>query len=313
MTTGRAFERDATTPRSRLLKLTLAVLAALASAGALGADIYRCTVDGKTEYTDRPCKDGTFAAVVPSQSDGRPAGSTAPPSAEKVLAQHQPFTHDGFQWKVLSAQTFPALGPDSDPQASAKGTFVVVEFQLKNVSGTPRYYGEMKLLGNGTQYASSHEPYAKYQLGYDSNHSTKFEPGVTLKTFVVFDAADANEYILLVESRGGGDVRTKVRVAPVAGESALADSSNAATGASTLSASELEARERAEKAGERRFVKKGAPSATLRARLGPPDEKQYESGGQCWIYLPAPEDTETLTRICFADGVVYEVKRTIER
>jgi len=80
-----------------------------------------------------------------------------------------------------------------------------------------------------------------------------------------------------------------------------------------MSQSERDAQERAAKAGERRFITNGTSSANLRARLGPPDATEYEGGGECWIYEPSPNDQQTRRRICFKDGVVYDVQRTIQR
>lgn len=76
---------------------------------------------------------------------------------------------------------------------------------------------------------------------------------------------------------------------------------------------EIEQAERANKAGERRFVSKGAPSSDLLRRLGPPQSKDYVNGGECWNYSPDVQDSQTRTRICFANGIVYDVERSIQR
>jgi hypothetical protein len=80
---------------------------------------------------------------------------------------------------------------------------------------------------------------------------------------------------------------------------------------------ELEAQERADKAGERRFVLKGAPAAGLIGRIGVPEAKQFvpvgRTFGECWFYSPARLDPQTQTTICFSGGEVYEVTRTIQR
>ncbi len=87
--------------------------------------------------------------------------------------------------------------------------------------------------------------------------------------------------------------------------------------ARTATRAELEAQERADKAGERRFVLRGAPAAMLIGRLGPPEAKQYVSVGrnfgECWYYSPTHLDPQTETTICFSGGEVYEVRRTIQR
>lgn len=294
---------------SRFGQSILAALVVLAASGVFAADIYRCAEGGKVEYSDRPCKGGTANAVVPTPSDRRPGG-TRP--GDEPLPQHQTFTHDGFEWKVISARTFRVLGSDTNPQRPANNTFVVVELELKNVSDKPRYHGSTKLLGNGTQYSPSHTAYAKHQMGYGDNESTKFEPGVTMKTFVAFDAGITNEYVLLIES-WMGDARAKVRVIPTVGRSAGDNAARAAPSATPPSRPDPDAQERAAKAGERRFVRYGDPSANLGARLGSPDSKEYQDGGECWIYGPTPNDAQTRTRICFKRGVVYDVQRTVQR
>lgn len=133
--------------------------------------------------------------------------------ADKILSQYQTFKFDGFEWEIIKVKKFSYLGSESSPQKPSNGVFIVVEIQLKNISKEAKYYGSMTLLSNGTQYPqSSMEVYAKYQLGYESNSSTKFEPGSTLKTYAVFDAKSSYKAILLIEGRIGNNDRIKVNL-----------------------------------------------------------------------------------------------------
>jgi hypothetical protein len=71
-----------------------------------------------------------------------------------------------------------------------------------------------------------------------------------------------------------------------------------------LTLSELEARERDEKAGERRFARIGMVQEEVRGKLGPPSDRQVRNTlmgvGDCWTYQAAPRDPETETTICFS-------------
>lgn len=228
--------------------LTLCVIISLSTFS--DAEYYKCvTSSGKTIFTDSPPPDAKcefkerinsfsessgYINSMREESDSRIQANEEKrakvveeknaaeedqrrikeASAEgEILSQYQTFNHDGFEWKITNVRRFSSLGSESNPQKPSNGTFIVVELQLKNISSKPRYYGKMTHLSNGTQYPqSSMIVYAKEQLGYDYNSSTIFEPGSTLKTYEVFDAGFSSNGILLIEERGVGSARKKVKI-----------------------------------------------------------------------------------------------------
>lgn len=228
--------------------------------------MYRCLIDGKTSYLDRPCPSGAGRQVMSARgpvlpvcfkpvepllrfmnkdnerflseiaricpgakvSDGnvvavlidgertefRLSGTLprATVDREMIYDQYQSFDFDGFNWKVLSVKRLPQIGSGANPQKPTNGIFVVVELRVKNISEKARYYGSSLLLGGGTQFpASSKSVYLKEVMGYDDNNSTKFEPGSTLKTYMVFDANFSTDFVLLIKE-WMGEQRAKVRI-----------------------------------------------------------------------------------------------------
>ena len=78
--------------------------------------------------------------------------------------------------------------------------------------------------------------------------------------------------------------------------------------------SELDAQERIEKAGDRKFIREGNSRATVRSRIGEPNAKHWQGDMEYWTYEPAPKDYQTLTVIRFSlYGGVFAVDRTIKR
>jgi hypothetical protein len=90
-----------------------------------------------------------------------------------------------------------------------------------------------------------------------------------------------------------------------------------ATGSFTVS--ELEDRERRDKAAERRFARAGMSQEEVRGRLGPPSDRRVLATrfgiADCWTYQPAPRDAQTLTTLCFSveDTRLVTVERTVQR
>ncbi len=77
---------------------------------------------------------------------------------------------------------------------------------------------------------------------------------------------------------------------------------------------EIDGRERAAKAGERRFVRENTPLTEVRQRIGEPDSKEMRDAGECWYYAPTPLDSQTSTTLCFdLSGYLFRVDRKIER
>ena len=72
-------------------------------------------------------------------------------------------------------------------------------------------------------------------------------------------------------------------------------------------------------AKERRFISKGMTEGEVLAKIGKPDSESVESGGGAketvkrWIYLPVPDDPQTITEVVFKNGKVIEVTRKISR
>ncbi|MEJ7667920.1 MAG: DUF4124 domain-containing protein [Casimicrobiaceae bacterium] len=101
-------------------------------------------------------------------------------------------------------------------------------------------------------------------------------------------------------------------------------SSHTSTLASTAAAAyqpapsqrELDALERAEKAGERRHITNNSRLGRdqVEGRLGPPDNKAYRNGTEYWLYLPTPRDPQTRTVINFeSSGRLIDIERTVQR
>lgn len=86
-----------------------------------------------------------------------------------------------------------------------------------------------------------------------------------------------------------------------------------------LTVSEMEARERAEKAPERRFAHAGMTQAEVRGKLGPPSDHQVRNTrmgvADCWTYDPVAGDPQTLTTLCFSVDYlrVMSVDRIVQR
>jgi hypothetical protein len=77
---------------------------------------------------------------------------------------------------------------------------------------------------------------------------------------------------------------------------------------------ELEAQDRATKAGERKFIRKGALRSDVVARIGVPDARSLDTGSECWYYGAVPGDHQTSTEICFdLGGPVQSVRRGVVR
>lgn len=182
----------------------------------LGKDGQRFVAELQKACPGAKVSDSGTVTVV---ADGRlrtfrvePASPQDSAGTEEVVDRYRSFIFDGFQWRLMSVKRFDRLGPDSNPQKPENGSFVLVEFELKNVSGKPRYYGSMVLVGGGTQFPSSSvKVYAKEQMRYESNGSTQFEPGVSLKTYEVFDAKFFSDYVLVIkEWVGSRRIRLKI-------------------------------------------------------------------------------------------------------
>lgn len=72
-------------------------------------------------------------------------------------------------------------------------------------------------------------------------------------------------------------------------------------------------------AKERRFICKGMSEGEVLQKIGKPDSESFDTGGEAtetvkrWIYLPAPDDPQTITTVVLKKGKVIEVTREISR
>jgi len=80
-----------------------------------------------------------------------------------------------------------------------------------------------------------------------------------------------------------------------------------------VSQADREAAERAEAAGERRHVTEGLPAATVRGRLGEPEQRGWSGGAEWWTYGPTERDPQTRTTVWFRGGQVSKIERKVER
>lgn len=79
-----------------------------------------------------------------------------------------------------------------------------------------------------------------------------------------------------------------------------------------VSRAELEAQERADKAGERKFISVGTGSGRVLAKIGEPESKTFNGLTECWHYSPTKLDQQTVTSVCLDGGRVYDVQRTVK-
>lgn len=93
----------------------------------------------------------------------------------------------------------------------------------------------------------------------------------------------------------------------------------APTPAPALTVSDMEEIERGDKAAERRFLREGMTQEAIRGRLGPPNDRRVlvtRFGlADCWTYLPAKQDLQTQTVLCFStvDTRLVTIERTVQR
>jgi len=72
-------------------------------------------------------------------------------------------------------------------------------------------------------------------------------------------------------------------------------------------------------AKERRFISVGMTEGQVLEKIGKPDKESFDSGGGAtetvkrWIYLPAPDDPQTITTVVLKNGRVIDVTREISR
>lgn len=76
---------------------------------------------------------------------------------------------------------------------------------------------------------------------------------------------------------------------------------------------DADAAARAERAGERKFVREGDSQAGVERRLGPPDAHGYANALTWWMYAPQPKDSQTRTTIWFDGDRVIKVERAVAR
>ena len=80
-----------------------------------------------------------------------------------------------------------------------------------------------------------------------------------------------------------------------------------------VSQADRDAAERADAAGQRRHVTEGLPAATVRGRLGEPEQRGWSGGAEWWTYGPSARDPQTRTTVWFRGGQVSKIERKVER
>jgi YD repeat-containing protein len=214
---------------------------------AATSEVFRCVVDGRVTYSDRPC--GSAVARVPIEN----APATKP---------------DG----PLTLQQEADLG---------RVTVGMTPQQVEQVWGKPAEISSEKDSTGTTE-----------RWTYNRSGET---------TIVTFLAGKVTKI-----------AKTQSLAPPPAPP--LVDRS------AGLTISELEDREREDKAAERRFLRQGMTQEEVRGKLGPPWHRRVQpsfSGGtvDCWTYPPALRDPQTRTFLCFSidDTRLVTIERTIER
>jgi hypothetical protein len=81
-----------------------------------------------------------------------------------------------------------------------------------------------------------------------------------------------------------------------------------------LTQAEIEAKERAAKAADRRFIRERTALGDVRKRIGEPDTKAFIGTQECWYYAATRLDPQTNTKICYdLYGFVFDVERLVAR
>jgi hypothetical protein len=210
------------------------------------AEVFRCTIDGRVTYSDRPC--GTAAAKVVIES------APALKDADALTLQQQ--ANLGHIAVGMTPQQVEQVWGKPAELASEKDTTGTTERWIYNRSG--------------------------------ETTTVQFQSG---------------------------------KVAKIAKTQSLAPPPPpAAERSAGLTISEMEDREREEKAAERKFVRAGMTQEEVRGKLGPPWYRRVQatlhSGtAECWTYPPALRDPQTRTFLCFSvdDTRLVSIDRSIER
>jgi hypothetical protein len=244
---GRKRSSHRTSGRGEGVVHVLAAVIVCLVSGTATAEIFRCIVDGRVTYSDRPC--GSAAAKVQIES------AAVPPKAAEELTLQQ----EANLGHVVVGMT---------PQ------------QVEQVWGRPAEIANEKDATGATDR-------------WTYNRSGE-------STVVTFQAG---------------------KVAKIAKTHSLAPPPRpAADQAPDVTISELEDREREQKAGERKWVRQGMTQEEVRGKLGPPWYRRvqstlYTGPAECWTYPPALRDPQTRTILCFSldDTRLMTIDRTIER
>ena len=84
--------------------------------------------------------------------------------------------------------------------------------------------------------------------------------------------------------------------------------------ATELSQIEIDNKERADKASERRFIRERTAAGDVRKRIGEPDAKVFRGTQECWYYAATRLDPQTNTRICYdLNSTVFDIERVVVR
>ena len=207
------------------------------------ADVYRCVVDGRVTYADRPCAGASKVHI-----------EAAPPPPVEGRAN--------FQTEASMGRVVVGMPQTQVVQAWGKPKEVSTE---KDDKGTTEHWTFVR--GSET-------------------HDIAIQDG---------------------------------RVTRIISRPYTKPEPQAAQPAAQLTLSELEERERSERAGERKFIRNGTRQEEIRGKLGPPIERRVRATNlgmaDCWEYPPTPKDYQTRTTVCYSldEARVISVDRTIER
>jgi len=232
-------------PRAHGLLWRAPIVVALNSAviASASADVYRCMVDGRITYTDRPCSGATTVRI-----------EAAPPPPAEARAN--------FQTEASMGRVVVGMPQTQVEQAWGKPKEVSTE---KDDKGTTEHW--------------------------------TFVRGSEMHDVAIQDG----------------------RVKKIVSRPYTKPEQQTAQPAAQLTLSELEERERSERAAERKFIRNGTKQEEIRGKLGPPIERRVRATtlgmADCWEYPPAPRDSQTRTTVCFSldEARVISVDRTIER
>lgn len=157
-----------------------------------------------------------FVAKSQASSGSSSSISSSTSNSSVTGQQHEVFEFSGFEWKILGAKKYSALGRSNYLQSPKNNYFLIIEAEIKNLTSSPKYMGSHSVINDvdGQQHddSSTVSVYGEDQMGY-APHGGKVEGQAKVKTFFGFDVnAESNDFLLVLKPWFGGDERAQVNI-----------------------------------------------------------------------------------------------------